>query len=285
LGLYAGFGSGCVSHGKFPLLVTAEDVDGNALGFAFQNANTIVADGGVPIALAGPWSALGTVTFNLSHAPTSGVFAELDEVASGVAIWNTSAAPGDPDSGVASVAIASHPGYADFVQPKVTVNSGGQWYLQMATRMAAPGATGTATFDLSTNLPAIQSTSITTADPARPIVSWTATGSLASAAGTLVVLSWAGNGGLSGGWTLVVPASTTSVQLPALPADAGTWIPPAQPDFSGPALWVVTADGLSTYAQARAALQPLYGIDPTSFSGPVPFLAANGTIRVSMWSE
>jgi hypothetical protein len=283
--LYAGTNSSCVSRGKFPLLVTAQNANADPIGFAFQNGNTFVSDGGTSIALAGAWTAPGSMTIGVTNAPgnyaTSDV--ELDEIANGIEIASTSNL--SADGGVGSTTVVSHPGYADFVESKLGVSGSGQAFQQVATRTAAPGATGSVSFDLAMVLPTIQSASIATTDPTRPTISWTTSASTASTAGTLFVFSWAGNGGLSGGWTMVVPPGTTSVQAPALPSDAGTWVPPAHPDFTGPAMWIVSGDALPTYAAARASLQATFALSPTSFSNAVPILAADGTIRISGWSE
>ena len=115
-------------------------------------------------------------------------------------------------------------------------------------------------------------------------VTLTAESSLASADGGMVSLEWTITGGVvqSRQWMFVVPPSTTTFKLPALPTDATGHVPGA--NLAVASVTFVEASQLAGYSQLKALALPITGDMP--FAGDSnKALPANGTVKVTAYGK
>jgi hypothetical protein len=291
----------CQNRGKFPLLARAYDDGSKEIGFVAQKVNSLVPDGGVPdggvvpVAIAGTWSTTYTTNkIGVTNAPGN-LFPELvfSEYAGGIPFWSTKYFD-LPDGGPLTADFVGHVGFADFVQREAKVRlstSAGVSGAAIATRAAAPTASDTVTFDLAQLLPRLTAATLEPTGAGRPTATWASTASLAGTDGALVQIHWYapndGNG-VYGSWTLVVPPTATSVQMPALPASVASFAPPADANlYSPPTVIFIDGSFVPGYAQLRATATD---IPPTRAAlndngGPyVPPLPVDGTMRVTTYT-
>ena len=152
----------CYRGGKAPVVAIATDANFARVAFAYKKGNPIEVDGGLAqVTGLGPWSTtLGTYNVAVTNAPAaiqSVQFASV-EVADSVSFPQYLGNPLEAGSG--SATFPTLPGYADWFQPQVMVNTpanGGalQAYVFSARRVAPAASGATETFDLSQLLPAI----------------------------------------------------------------------------------------------------------------------------------
>lgn len=297
--------SECQVGGAFPLLVTAHDTGtGAELGFTHKKANSILlADGGVtPSMTLQPTTAWSTamtsqmVSVSKSPAAQNGGSIFYNEFVGGVAHYDSSGFSADPDAGTQAATFIGHPGYADFVQTTAQIR---QYTAEgaitaIATRAPTPTMSTSTTIDLSTLLPLITNVTFDSTTPARPVVGWTAAGSLAAADGQLVVIRWSaadGDGGtVSGSWSLVTSPAKTSVTFPALPPSASPYQPSATATFGPtPLIAAFEATFIPSYAALRAVGATLKAPEElfpsTPYGGIIPALPAAGTLRATAWTH
>lgn len=280
--------SGCTNGaGQFPLLAVARDDEGDALAYSFEKPNALATDGGqTSIVMTGAWNPMGTETVSVTGtAAADGQYVSYSEVAAGVSTSQTSYEPAFEDAGVQSSSFASHPIYPDFVQTELTAyesQPGVGMVTAIATRTAAP--TGIASFDASDLLPLITDASVDSTDPTRPTVAWTSAAPLTGAVGTIAEMFWYDEGlAQSGAWTIVVPSSVTSVQVPILPGTAASLAPGANAVWDAPPTVAAIGGGnLVDYtAFRRTAGQLATQLQPDS-TPTVPPLSSDGTMKVTL---
>ena len=292
--------SSCTSQGTFPLFARATDATGE-VAYTYQTGNAVAADGGpLAITVSRPWStSTATETISASTLPTApedggpslGVSFDYTEVAGGVPLaLGSVGAPAEEEGGVSSEAFVVHPGYPDYTQQDALFylmgpNSSSPSEVFAVTRSAPPTASQTTALALGT-LPGFTSASINGDDagtPVQPVVSWTTTGSLSGANGIFTMMQWyapAPDGGsqqISGTWTIVAPATATSVQAPSMPAEAAAFTPPATASYNPPRVVAVLAPFLAGYSAFKSQFATIPIFTPGSAWEPsIPLLPANG---------
>ncbi|MFI5296711.1 MAG: hypothetical protein ACHREM_01325 [Polyangiales bacterium] len=289
--------STCVNAGKFPFLVVAEGSSFAPLSFAFQKGNSVLSDGGTTtVSLPDAWSTSTTVqTIAATNVPATGVSPETlaySEIADGVPSTTTAPYSIADDAGVQSATFTAHGGFADSAQFEANLfaaQTGGASYLAIAQRGPAPSTASTTTFDLSTLLPMITDATVDgTTTPSQPTVTWTTAASLAATHGGAVTIAWSGNpdGGasLAGTWTIVVPPSATSVQVPQLPSTASAWLPFAGAGYQTPVLLFAKASFWTGYSQFRAQSSSLTAGTITYGQAIVPPLPMAGMAWVTAFA-
>lgn len=136
------------------------------------------------------------------------------------------------------------------------------------------------TYDLTQTLPFLTSATVAGATPARSDITITPEASLAAADGGLVSLEWTLVSGVSQNrnWTFVIPASTTTFKIPALPADATTYVPAANVAVASVAFF--DASQLTGYAQLKSLPLPEIGELPliSDVTRPLP---ATGSVKIT----
>ena len=260
-------------------------------------------DAGVSIVdlTSGAWSALGTESVTLIDIPDgvgpSASFTEFAATDSASSVGNatTNYNPAYVDGGVQQATFPNHPGYGDFAQVEAdyaTYHGAGESQIAIADRVstttpAAPSVNET--IDLADALPAITQASLDATNPSQPNVTWTSAASLASAAATFVQLGWfdpVADAGYdrTGTWTLVMPASQTSVVPPQIPGATG-FGPNAQAGWSDDYPVIVTFDGdaFPTYDAVRAIAAQLSPTLTGVTLPVVPPLPANGRARTTAY--
>ncbi len=291
----------CENGGTFPVLLQALNSDDSTpLGYSYQLGNTLPLDGGVAhVSLGGAWStASPTQSVGVTNASITGDlsgFTTYSEIANGVAYGPPSYFSPDGDGG-ATNAFSVHPGYPAHVQNEASQSgfrNGGVAVSAVATR-TAPSDGGAASFDLSTLLPLLDNVTLDSSQPAQPVVSWvTEAGSLASANGAIVVLTWNqadDAAGISGTWMIVAPPTATSVQAPQLPGVLAALAPSASANFSTPpTVILVQGSFLQDYGQLRALFSTLPATtsllyDNFSEGAVIPPLPIDGTLRLTAFT-
>jgi hypothetical protein len=309
-------GTSCAVRGQFPVLVTARDTNGAALGYAWQKGNTLPADGGVAhVAVSGAWSTTIDTQTVTTDSPPPFALANSDNgylgfsaIANGMDTEGANTyfgGIGNNDGGVTSP-FPYADGYPEHLQTEANItnygtsgSNTGVSVSAIAIRGAGDAGSATTNLAISQLLPPIQTASIdSTTNPAQPTVTWDMgdAGSVATADGVVVAFTWSGNndgGFVNGIWTIVAPPTATSVQVPALPAAQAGLAPFSGAFFSNePAVLIVEASFLPGYAQLRAqagtvALTSQFNSNLTfSSSSPivVPPLPVDGTFRMTAFT-
>jgi hypothetical protein len=283
--------SGCTNRaGQFPLLAVALDDGGAPLAYSFEKPNALGTDGGpTSIVMTGAWNPMGTETVSANGLSASDIpYLSYSQVAAGVSYGQTDYVPTAGDSGVSSTSFASHPLYPDFVQTELSVTQfSTQQYIGTVTAIATRTATpsGSASFDAAGLLPVITSAGVDTTDPMRPTVAWTSTAPLTGAAGTIAEMIWYYEATEQGGsWTVVVPSSVTSAQMPVLPGAASNLVPGTNALLMAPTVIAIGRGDLVDYAAFRRAAGQLltevpYGYYTSPAIGPLP---SDGTMKMTM---
>jgi hypothetical protein len=272
----------CVNP-KNAILATASNA-GGLLGFGF--AKDVVGPAAAGVKAVGPLAfvAPGTTNVKASNLPAGvGNNASLFSIANEQVFAPYS---GSGDLGVGGLDFPTATGFADAYQTEVTlygVGASAESKLIRRDPTAAPANETLAIFDVATALPLIDSTPIARTVPERPVVTIAvpAGSSFATADAGVVTLSYSLN---SVRWTFVVPPTTTTFKVPALPADAATYVP------SDPAVLVETAvyfdaSALPSYQAAkRLPITPKIGADLVDQPGrPTQPLPAGASLRLSRW--
>lgn len=280
------------NQGVVPVLVEASDPNGNLLGFTFQNANPLsafAADAGtLSVSLAGDtWStATTTQTIAVTNPPDGSTLSTYVGESANAVLRELSQVTVVDDAGVQTTVVTTHPGYADSLQTEVAIVNP-QWAVGTVVGAAPPTSNGTVNIDATSlgTLPQISAVMVDSTVAAQPKLTWTlAQGSLAAAAGLVAYASWTGTNdagaAINGNWTIVAPSSASSIQVPALPATASAYAPPAGASFQG------TVQGLAGslipgYAQLRSVGGAIAS-PPTAGCVAWPVLPSIGTGTLSV---
>ncbi len=297
-------GASCVNaSGQFPVLATVYGPSYPVAQIAWMSNrdNQLAPDGGVTTVdlTSQTWSTtFGGETINVANVPDGNYPAVMyTEVANSVPETQYDNNVTLVDAGTALSNLYTHPGYADFVQTEVSLETpqdvGGS-VQAVADRSAAPTTTSssaTQNVDMNDALPLITASAIDTTNPAQPTVTWTAAAPLSSATAIFSQIFWNGPDDDAGDyaygtWTFVVPASQTSIVPPVLDGDALEYAPNAQAFWtdSGPLVAAMNADAFPTYdAFVQTGANIGQGLAPSN-QPLVPMLPANGRARITLYS-
>lgn len=206
----------CSVGAPFNVLARANGATG-VLGFAFLKNAPPPAQAGTAVTV-GAWATPRTVTVSATGAGTETIRSRFFQVAGGLAYDEQDEFLNETTQ---SFEYASADAFPDALQ--ATIALGGFDSVRLQTRRAPANATAI-TFAFGDFLPEITAPTFDAATPARPKLSWT--GDTAATTGGIAHFGYDGAEDGFFDWTFVVKAGTTSVQAPALPAEAAAWVPP-----------------------------------------------------------
>lgn len=275
---------GCLGA-KNAVLSTASNgaVGVMAYGFAKDVAKPATAASTVAVGPL-PFAAPGNTTLRATSLPgaTLTIDAFLAAVANGALFQMSSPTGLVGDAG--GTTWRTPTGFAEAYQTILSVDELNATSVSNRTfvRREAVPANGILTpVDFSTALGRITDAVLTAPTPARPEVALTLAASLATSDGGVGTFRWSnGLTETSGSWTVVFPPSTKSIKLPALPADATTFVP--QPNVSFDEVIFLDATQVPSYKELKLLPAiPELGFDSAGTSKPLP---VPGTVRVSRWT-
>ncbi len=238
------------SHAKNAVLVTASGNDNIPRGHAFQKGIDNISDGSTGVVMIDGWKAPASFGLTVANAPPDpDLDSDLLEIADGHGFHNNTGTSNDGST----IDYKTASGFADAYQATVRKGTGSR-RKGLTTRVAAP-ATSIA-FDHAMFLPTIDSSSIDTTNPRRPVVQWTSDEPTSGADGGIVQFRFNGPDDVSYAWTLVVPPGATKVTTPAMPPEAEAFLPYAadagtESTFSQPEVLFVEASTIPSYALFR----------------------------------
>jgi hypothetical protein len=260
--------------------------DGSLVGFGF--VKDLAKPAAPPPAAAtnvGPlaFTAPGTTTLSATNVPptSTNVSADLFAIAnSGTFRMNYSS--GLVEAG--GQAFKTPTGFAEAYQTVVSFDEFNA--TSMSTRVfvrreSVPASNVLTAVDYTAALPRITDVPMTTPTAGRPQVVVTSAAALGSADGGVATFSWSNSlAEINGSWTVVFPPSTTTVKLPALPADAAMFVP--TPNVSIDEVIFIEATQVPGYKELKLLpIQPSFGVDLVNTQKPLP---VPGTVRVSRWT-
>ena len=267
--------------------VLSEAMNGASLvGFGFAKDVGKPAAGPPPGVIdVGPlaFTTPGTTTLSASNLPPTILTRSQDlrAIANGVG-FSMSYASGVIEAG--GVAFKTPTGFAEayqssfgFGEPNASSTS-----TRLFIRRESVPVSGTLTsFDCASALPRITDAPLTMPMVGRPEVTVTSAATLAAADGGIATFRWSDAlAETSGTWTLVFPPSTTTVRVPALPADAAAFVPAEGVAIDEVAF--LEATQIPGYKELKTLpVQPSFGVELLSPSKPLPLA---GTVRVSRWT-
>ena len=275
------------------VLATSHDGAANPAidGYSFAKNLLPVGDGGTVAVTTGAWAAPVDFTLSVTNRPNADTLVDpwLTEIAGSIAFPNeTFPTPQLDVNGNAVYKIPS--GFADAQQYGFelgTFAGGNSFYSRRVVgKRAAPATTGT--LDFADLLPELTSATIDTTDPVRPSITWQSAQSLATTDGGSVNLRWFAGSDFYAAWTVIVPPSATTgtLKLPALPASASAWAPPAtdggQSPIQPPSVLFIESDALPGYDALRSVGG--LAIPPLNAGGNILrdiALPTNGKVRIT----
>lgn len=275
---------------SFPVLVDRRDGNGLTTGWTAAKNVSFVADGGeTPVSFPAWTTGYVAQTVTVKNAADAGgnLYVAYGEIANGVVVPDSSYV--GPTGNERSATFRGHAGFGEALQAEAyaydySVTGGGMGLIGTAVRAAAPTTDGGVDLEWGNRLPTVTGAGVDAGVSARPSVTWTTAGSLASADGTYVVLSWSeprDAGQALGTWTVIAPPTATSVQVPAIPAGF-KGAPSTVPSYANPPrILTVEASFVPGYAQLRAAgaaLTPSTEVLQGGGSANVPALPSNGAV-------
>lgn len=270
---------------KNSLLANVTDNNGALLGFAFAKDLNKPPAGPPPGNIdVGPltFAAPGSTKLAATNVPqTVNTYGQLYAVGNGVLFEMTSSDGILEAAGGADYKTPT--GFAEGYQATVSFNS----YNAQSTsvrrivrREAVPANNVLTNIDFTSALPAITDAPLTKPTPERPEVTLTSAGPLTASDGAVATLHWNDSiAETNGSWTFVLPPSTTGFKVPALPADAATFLPKS--NVSCDEVIFFEATQLPGYKELKSIpVQPNFGpsLLDTRKALPLP-----GTVRVTQW--
>ena len=277
VGLY----SSCL--GPKNAVLTEASLNGTILGFGFAKDLAKPAPSGVlnvgPLTFAAP----GTTTLNATNVPITpfATKAELSAVANDV-LFHMRESSGAIDGGGKNWKTPT--GFAEAYQAEVSfdeVNASSVSTRLFLRREAVPATNILTAVDYASGLAKITDAALTKPTPARPEVALTSASPLTAADGGIATFHWNSQiAQTSGSWTVVFPPSTTTIRLPALPADATTFVP--ADNVSIDEVIFLEATQVPGFKELkRLPIQPNFGLDLVDTQKPLPL---PGTVRVTRWT-
>ena len=263
------------------VLVTAfKNNDGTPTYYrSFKKANPTPPEGNANIT-SGPWAVAAPVSLNLQNFPDD-VGRDLDvlEISDNhgfrAEYWEGHETPNT---------FVTAPGFADALQGAAyTYNLDAMNRQRVIARRAAP-ATATLSLDYDQLLPEITDASIDTTNPVRPVLSWE--GTTTETDGGLVRVWFSNETFFSNYWSVIVRPGSSTVTIPALPAEASEFMPYEESTFGSPAVIFVESDQLPGYKELRTQQGLIFGaVEENAFGFRLPALPANGLYRATTWAE
>lgn len=279
----------CITGATFPV-ISQLNYQGSSY-YSFKKGNALAAVGTTNVTGLSAWAAGTTFTLNVTNAPNmNGATAILGQIANNQTYATTANNPILITAGAGSTTFTVATGYPDAFQGEVQYTNfivgGYQQTVTFAKRIA--NGVATQTLDLGAGLlPGLTATS--TAQPgARPIISWTAAGSLAGADSGVVDLSFTqpvdGGGVENVDWTFIVPPGTLTVTAPQLPAQLAAFTPSNASALGTPLVAFFESDLIASYDVVRqqAGALGVSRVPLGAFSNvQSPALPAPGTLRIT----
>lgn len=276
--------AGCL--GPKNAVLAAAMTDGALLGFGFVKdlakpaAPPPAAPTNVgPITFAMP----GTAKLSATNTPATGanVSSDLFALANGT-LFRMDFSTGAVESG--GRVFSTPVGFAEAYQSLVRFeefNASSTSTRVSVRREAVPASNVLTSVDYAGALPRITSVPLTIPSAGRPQITVTSAAALGGSDGGVATFRWSNSlAEINGAWTVVFPPSTTSVGLPALPADAPTFVP--TPDVLIDEVVFVEATQVPGYKELKLLpLKPNAGLDLADAQRPLPIA---GTVRVSRWT-
>lgn len=269
----------CVTAQNAVLVRATDGVKDLAYGFK-KNVAAPAANGTAPV---GPVDFVikGATTQTVTNLPAeASPSVQLFSIANGAAFYANDRTGTLEGTGVT---FSTATGFAEAYQVALEASdyeNGGTRTKSFVRRTAttAPAAEALPPIDFATALPYVTGVTIAKAVPARADVSLTSAAPLTSADGAVAEVYWYVGGESSARWTFVLPPTTTTFKLPALPADAASFIPTEAVDITE--LTFVEATQIPGYKELKALPIAAGGLRLIEGSTPLP---AAGTVRVSRW--
>ncbi len=270
--------SGCAGGDKTSVLVWAIDPDNQIAGHSFKKGNAIPASGVTTALTTSAWTAPTSVTVTATNTPADQQLeVNLLEIADGHGYEDGYSHWLENGSTVFKTAT----GFADALQSTIA------WYGGFGSRLAitkrlAPGPS--ITFDASEALPPITGGEIVEGSgPRRPVIQWTSPSTAAADGGLVRMQLWDQEDNRYA-WTFVVPPGSTKVTAPAMPPEAGEFLPDvdADRDWVYPTIGFLEADSIQGYKAFRA-MQGTLAPAGNSLTYNLPALPTNGTYRMTSW--
>jgi hypothetical protein len=231
-----------------------------------------------PVAFAAP----GTTTLAATNVPATNVYVSqsLYAIANGATFPMSYASATVDGSG----RIYQTPtGFAEAYQSEISfeeTNASSTSTRSFVRREPVPAGNVLTSVDYASALPRITDVPLTMATAARPEIVVTSAAPLGTADGGVATFHWSNPvTQTTGSWTVVFPASTTTIKLPALPADAATFEPAG--DVAIDELVFLEATQLPGYKELKLLpIQPNFGVALVDARTALPLA---GTVRVSRW--
>jgi hypothetical protein len=277
----AGVYASCLGS-KNALLGEATNI-GGLLGFGFAKDLARPAAGppvGTVDAGTLTFTAPGTTTLNATNVPATNtsvtpyLYAVANSAAFQMSHWSGTAEGGGR-------IFQTPTGFAEAYQSVLSFeefNPNSTSTRSFIRREPVPASNVLTNVDYAAALPRITDAVLTKPTAARPEVALTSAAPLTGADGGIATLRWS-NAQVNGSWTIVFPPGTTTIKVPALPADATAFVPAA--GVLVDELTFIEATQLPSYAELKLLpVQPGFGVALLTPTRPLPLA---GTVRVSSW--
>ena len=174
------------------------------------------------------------------------------------------------------------PGFADGIQTYSTLETGDS-RMTLGKRWAP--ATTAFVVDYAQVPPRVTNGSVDNANVKRPKVAWSMSAALTGFDGGAVRVRWFTPDEATHGWTILLPASATNVQVPDLPAGLGPKYAPSQGVETDPVIGFVDVDAVTSEAAFRREAGRLLPMRlEGGFVRNVVLPATNATYRATEWA-
>ena len=272
--------SNCVAAQNAVLVRASDGTSDLAYGFA-KNQAASVANGTLQV---GPinFTVKGATTQKATNLPVdAAVSAQLHSIANGAAFY-TNDRTGSLEG--AGLSFSTATGFAEAYQVSVEASryaNGGtrtKSFVQR-TATAAPATEVLPAIDFATALPYVTDVTFAKAVPARAEVAITSEAPLTTADGAVAEIVWYAGGESDARWTFVLPPTTTAFKLPAIPADAASFIPTAGAVLTR--ITFVEASQVPGYKELKALPVSMDGLRMVQAGTTLP---TAGTLRASGWT-
>ncbi|MDB4935252.1 MAG: hypothetical protein JWP87_2224 [Labilithrix sp.] len=282
----------CITGAKFPVIAK---LDYNLQTYySFKKDIPLAATGTTTVTGMSAWAPGTAFTLDITNAPNlTNPQAFLGQIANdqSFAIGSSAIAL---EAGGASPSFVVAGGYADAYQGELQfvnfIPSGFQQVVSFSKRI--PAGVTTQALDLAGGLlPSLLGATATNATPARPVVTWTASGALSGADSGVVTLPFSNTIDAGGAesletveWTFIVPPGTLTVTAPQLPSQLAAFAPSAASTLNQPSVAFFESDLVPSYdfVRGHAAAFGLTKVPIGIFAGAlIPALPASGTVRVT----
>jgi hypothetical protein len=252
--------------------------------FAFKKGLAIPASGSKVNTTFTEWSAPASATLELTNRePGVEVGATIVDIVNGV--WFDI---GQQSAAEDAFTFPVPAGFADAHQFAVAVHSENG---TVSVGKRVPGTNSSASLDVGTALPALESATMDTANVKRPKISRTSKASLASTDGGHGFVELWGQNEEVYRWSFVVPPGATTVQVPQFPAEAAAWLPFGEDGgdlpthMTNPRMTFVESDVFAGYAAFRSEAGRLFDTSEWAGGWNRLVLPKDGTLRITSYEQ